>query len=105
MCIGLPMQIVEPRGRMAIARFGEELREIDLALVGPQSPGAWVLTFFDAAREVITEEQAKKTQDALRAVALVMQGETTVDHLFSDLIEREPQLPEHLKLAHPENAE
>ncbi len=105
MCIGLPMQIVEPRGRMAIARFGEELREIDLALVGAQPAGAWVLTFFDAAREVVTEEQAKKTQDALRAVALVMQGDTSVDHLFADLIGREPQLPEHLRPALPENAE
>ncbi|MFZ1108113.1 MAG: HypC/HybG/HupF family hydrogenase formation chaperone [Rhodomicrobium sp.] len=105
MCIGLPMQILEPRGRRALASFGGEPREIDLALVGPQPAGAWVLVFLDAAREVVTAEHAQKTQDALKAVALVMQGETSIDHLFADLIGREPELPPHLKPALPETAE
>jgi hydrogenase assembly chaperone HypC/HupF len=105
MCVGLPMQIVETRGRHALARFGAETREIDLALVGPQAVGAWVLVFLDAAREVITAEQAQKTHDALKAVALVMAGETSMDHLFADLVDREPQLPEHLRSALPKTAE
>jgi hydrogenase expression/formation protein HypC len=105
MCIGLPMQIVEPRGRRALASLGGELREIDLALVGEQPAGAWVLVFLDAAREVISADQAQKTHDALKAVALVMQGETSVDHLFADLIGREPELPEHLRGALPKAAE
>jgi hypothetical protein len=53
--------------------------------------------FLDAAREVITARDAAKIGDALKALALVMQGETSVDHLFADLIGREPELPEHLK--------
>jgi hydrogenase expression/formation protein HypC len=97
MCVGLPMQIVEPRGRWAAASFGAETREIDMALIGEQPAGAWVLVFLDAAREVISPEQARKTHDALKAVALVMEGETSIDHLFADLIGREPQLPEHLR--------
>jgi hydrogenase assembly chaperone HypC/HupF len=105
MCIGLPMQIVEPRGRYALCRYGAGLREIDLALVGDQPSGAWVLVFLDAAREVITAEQAAKTQDALHALALVMQGETSVDHLFADLVGREPELPAHLKALLPKTVE
>jgi hydrogenase assembly chaperone HypC/HupF len=99
------MQIIEARGRRALASFGGEVREIDLALVGEQPAGAWVLVFLDAAREAVTAEQAQKTQDALKAVALVMQGETSIDHLFADLIGREPELPPHLKPALPKTAE
>jgi hydrogenase expression/formation protein HypC len=105
MCVGLPMQILEPRGRRALASFGGETRDIDLSLVGPQAAGAWVLVFLDAAREVISAEQAQKTHDALKAVALVMQGETSIDHLFADLIGREPELPPHLRPALPKTAE
>jgi hydrogenase expression/formation protein HypC len=30
-------------------------------------------------------------------IGLLMQGETQLDHLFADLVGREPQLPEILK--------
>jgi len=109
MCVGIPMQVVEPKGRFALCRAegthaDAELREIDMVLVGEQPEGAWVLTFLDAAREVISEEHAHQTADALQALALVMQGETSIDHLFADLIGREPQLPEHLRKPEPEGA-
>ncbi len=97
MCIGIPMQIVEPRQRYALCRGNGESREIDMALVGEQPEGAWVLVFLDAAREVISAGDAAKIAGALKALALVMQGETSVDHLFADLIGREPELPAHLK--------
>jgi hydrogenase expression/formation protein HypC len=105
MCIGLPMQVVEPNGRFALCRYGEEMRKVDMILVGEQPVGAWVLVFLDAAREIITAEQAQKTADALRAIELVMQGETSVDHLFADLVGREPELPAHLKNMPPKPAE
>ncbi len=105
MCIGLPMQIIEPRGRYALCCYADEVRTVDMILVGDQPAGAWVLVFLDAAREVITEERAAKTADALRALALVMQGETSVDHLFADLVGREPELPAHLKNQLPKPAE
>jgi hydrogenase assembly chaperone HypC/HupF len=97
MCIGIPMQVIVPRERYALCRGGGEAREIDMALVGEQPAGAWVLVFLGAAREVISAEDAAKIGDALQALALVMQGETSVDHLFADLIGREPELPAHLK--------
>ncbi len=105
MCIGLPMQIIEARGRFALCRYGEEKRKVDMILVGEQPVGAWVLVFLDAARDVMTAEQAQKTADALQAIALVMQGETSVDHLFADLVGREPELPAHLKDMLPKLAE
>ncbi|MFT4079000.1 HypC/HybG/HupF family hydrogenase formation chaperone [Rhodomicrobium lacus] len=108
MCVGIPMQVVQPKDRFALCRAegnaGAELREIDMILVGEQPEGTWVLTFLDAAREVISEEHARQTADALKALALVMQGETSIDHLFADLIGREPQLPEHLRKPGPEDA-
>ncbi len=105
MCVGLPMQVIEPRGRYALCRYAEDVRTVDMILVGAQPAGAWVLVFLDAARETISSEQAAKTADALRALALVMQGETSVDHLFADLVGREPELPAHLKRQLPKPAE
>ena len=60
-------------------------------------PGTWVLVFLDAAREVLSARDAARIGDALKALALIGRGETDVDHLFADLIGREPELPEHLK--------
>ena len=90
------MQVVECGPRHALCRANGEMRKIDMALVGEQPAGSWVLVFLDAAREVVSAEHAAKIGDALKALALVMQGETSVDHLFADLIGREPQLPQHL---------
>lgn len=93
MCIGIPMQVVEVRDGMAVCEGLGERREINMQLVGDQPAGTWLLTFLDTAREVITEEAATQIGDAIMAVNLVMQGETNVDHLFADLIDREPPRP------------
>ncbi len=97
MCIGIPMQVAGVRSRYALCHANGESREVDMALVGEQPAGTWVLVFLDAAREVISAEDAARIGDALQALALVVQGETNVDHLFADLIGREPELPDHLK--------
>jgi len=97
MCIGIPMQVAEVRSRYALCHANGESREVDMALVGEQPVGTWVLVFLDAAREVISTLDAARIGDALQALALVVQGETNVDHLFADLIGREPELPDHLK--------
>jgi hydrogenase expression/formation protein HypC len=97
MCIGIPMQVVERRARYALCAGGGEAREIDMALVGEQPEGTWILVFLDAAREVISTQEAARIGDALTALALVAEGEANVDHLFADLIGREPELPDHLK--------
>ncbi len=97
MCIGFPMQVVEPRNRYALCRREGETREVDMILTGEQPAGTWVLVFLDAARQVLDEDEAAKIGDALTALSLAMSGETDIDHLFPDLAGREPQLPEHLK--------
>jgi hydrogenase expression/formation protein HypC len=33
----------------------------------------------------------------LQALTLTLQGDTNIDHLFADLVNREPQLPEFLR--------
>jgi hydrogenase expression/formation protein HypC len=87
------MQVIEVREGIAVCEGMGERREINMQLVGEQPPGTWVLTFLDTAREVLSEADAVRISDAVMAVNLVMQGQTDVDHLFADLIDREPPRP------------
>jgi len=99
MCIGIPLQVVEVLGdgAAAIARSRAGAAEtVDLSLVGPLEPGAWVLTFMGAARSVLTAEEAAMVADALEALSVAAEG-GGVDHLFAALVDREPQLPPHLR--------
>ncbi|MCI4664575.1 MAG: HypC/HybG/HupF family hydrogenase formation chaperone [Neomegalonema sp.] len=96
MCVGAPMQVIEVGDGWARCRADDGEHEIDTSLVRDLKPGAWVMTFLGAAREEISEEFAKQSADALQALHLAMRGEN-FDHLFADLIDREPQLPEHLR--------
>ncbi len=102
MCIGIPMQIVESRDGFAICRSQDGLHRINTLLVGEQRAGTWLMTFLGSAREVLTPEAAAQILDALQAVQLAMQGDTDLDHLFRDLIDREPELPEFLRKTFPQ---
>lgn len=96
MCLGIPMQVLEVgafRARCA-GRNGEA--EIDLALVGPQAAGNWLLTFLAAAREVIDAERAAAINAAFAALEAAGNGATDFDAYFADL-NREPQLPDFLR--------
>lgn len=97
MCVGVPMQVIEVQGLAArcASRDGEHM--IDVGLVGTVQPGDWIMTFLGAAREVISEDAARATSNALVALEMAMRGETDIDHLFADLVDREPELPEHLR--------
>ncbi|MES9853965.1 MAG: HypC/HybG/HupF family hydrogenase formation chaperone [Candidatus Thiodiazotropha sp. L084R] len=97
MCIGVPMQVVSCEGSYAICEGMGESRRVDTLLVGDQLPGSWLLVFLDSAREVLTEQRADQIRQALQALDMALQGETEVSHLFADLVDREPQLPEHLR--------
>ncbi|MGZ4957250.1 MAG: HypC/HybG/HupF family hydrogenase formation chaperone [Methylobacter sp.] len=97
MCIGIPMQVVETYGESARCIYRGQESLVDMMLVGPQPAGTWLLVFLDTAREVISEQKAKQIADALEAMRLAMQGDNQIDHLFPDLVGREPQLPEFLK--------
>ena len=105
MCIGVPMQVVAVEPGAAWCEGMGERRRVDMLLVGEQPVGSWLLVFLDTAREVIDEEQARRTADALQAVQLAMQGEARVEHLFADLIEREPELPAFLQPADEPSAD
>jgi len=97
MCLGIPMQVIESgpyRARCQGPR-GETL--VDLALVGPQPVGTWLITFLDAAREVIDEARAHAINQALAALGAAESGITDLDAYFADLVEREPQLPDLLR--------
>ncbi len=96
MCLGIPVQVIESGEHFArcAGRSGEV--RIDLSLVGPQPPGTWLLCFLDAAREIIPAERAASINAALAALAAANAGATDFSAFFADL-EREPQLPAHLR--------
>lgn len=96
MCIGIPMQIVTSNGLVAQARGRNGERRVDLMLVGEQMPGTWLLTFLDAAREVIPAETAQQINAALDGLEAAMSGGSFEQH-FADLINRTPELPPHLR--------
>ncbi len=98
MCIGIPMQIVTHHGSRATCEDADGQRfDIDMMLLGELPTGTWVLTFLDTAREVLSGQQALEIQQALLALQGALRGES-IDHLFADLIDREPQLPEFLRI-------
>ncbi len=88
MCMGLPMQVAESGPGYAICDYRGARRRIDTMLVGDQPTGSWLLVFIDAAREVISAQDARKITDALSALDAVMAGSPVdIDHLFADIIE------------------
>jgi hydrogenase expression/formation protein HypC len=97
MCIGIPMQVVETGSGYAWCEGLGQRRQIETLLVGDQPVGAWLLTFLGSAREVLAAEDAARITDAVQAVNLLMQGDADIDHLFSDLVGREPWLPEFVQ--------
>ena len=98
MCIGVPMQVTEPCGERAAWCTGRSGRQlIDLALVGPQAAGTWILTFAGAGREVLDPQAAATIDRALDALEAVLAGDASgIEAGFADLIAREPTLPAHL---------
>lgn len=97
MCLGLPMRIVECHGLLARCAGRDGERTIDLALVGEQPPGTWLLCFIDAAREVIDAATAERVNTALDGLEAAMSGVVDLDVHFPDLVGRTPQLPPHLR--------
>ena len=98
MCVGTPMRITEVDGLLARTTDGSVTETLDLALIGPQAPGTWVLAFLGTAREVLTEDEARKITAALAGLKSVMAGGGVGD-AFADLEARGPQLPPHLEAA------
>lgn len=91
------MQVIGFNGQYAVCERDGQQHLIDPILVGKPELGAWLLTFLDTAREIITLEHATLINNALQALTLTLHGDENVDHLFADLINREPQLPDFLR--------
>ncbi|MBB4267113.1 HypC/HybG/HupF family hydrogenase formation chaperone [Roseospira visakhapatnamensis] len=98
MCLGLPMRILDIRGAEALCQGRGEVRRVSMVLLDPQPVGAWVLVHLDTARQPLTAEEAATIDRALDALETVARG-GAVDHLFADLVDREPELPPHLRPA------
>jgi hydrogenase expression/formation protein HypC len=98
MCIGVALQVIECHEQTAIAAAGARRERLNLALVGPQPPGTWLLAHNGSALRVLSEQEAQQTNAALAALDAVLSGTQDLDTYFADLTTREPQLPPHLRL-------
>ncbi len=100
MCIGIPMKIIAHQGDYyAMCDGMNQQKTVSMMLIGQQPIGSWLLVFQSTARELLDEQRAEHIADALTAVSMTMEGNnsTSVEHLFSDLVNREPELPDFLK--------
>jgi hydrogenase expression/formation protein HypC len=97
MCLGIPAQVLECGEHFARCRSRHGELRVDLALVGQQPAGTWLLTFLDAGREVISAERAAAIDAALSALDAAQSGATDFTAFFADL-DREPQLPDFLRM-------
>jgi hydrogenase assembly chaperone HypC/HupF len=102
MCLGIPMQVTAIEPHHAWCEVDGQRERLDMALVGPQALGTWVLAFQGTARQVMGDEEAAMARAARRALAEVLAGGSEVDAFFADLVGRSPELPEHLRPATPE---
>ena len=96
MCLGIPMQIVEGDDVTALCARGDESRRVSMLLLGEQPAGSFVLVHIDTAVRVLEPDEAGLIEQALQGLAAALRGEN-IDAHFADLIDREPQLPEHLR--------
>lgn len=102
MCIAIPMKVIaEKNGIATCVRDGVNYT-VDLALVGEVNLGDDVLVAQSRAVRVIRPEEAAQINKALAAAAAVAEGkatEQTIRDGFADLVDKEPELPAHLRAA------
>lgn len=99
MCLGVPMRIERFDGDLALCRAegSAERRAVStLLLDASPSAGDWLLVHVNTAVRALSAEEARLITDALGAVAAAAAGDP-FEHLIADLIDREPELPEHLR--------
>ena len=87
------MQVVEPGEFRAVCEARGRREDVDLALVGRQEKGTWLLVFLGAAREVLPVETAAQITDALAALQSVLNGNNSIDQYFADLVDRPIEHP------------
>ncbi len=100
MCIAIPMRVVSAEGLAAECVCEGKTRRVRTALLGEVAPGEMLLVFRDEAIRRMDEAEAAEVNAALTALSGVMAGddsEETIRQGFPDLVDAEPELPEHLK--------
>ncbi len=103
MCMGIPLRVLavgsDGRARCADSAGKPVGTQVDTALLDSvPAPGSWILTHIDVAIRSLEEDEALQIADALEALQRAARGED-FEHLISDLIDREPELPPHLREA------
>ncbi len=94
MCLAYPMKVLSMVGpNVAICDKQGEPQRVDMSFLPDVGPGDWVTVHMGIARDKTTEADAQQIIDALLALDMVRAGETDIDHLFADLIDREPPRP------------
>lgn len=94
MCIALPLKITELiPPHQAVCDAGGTPQTVDISLLDGVCVGDWVSVHRGMAVTRMTEADARLILDALSALDQVRAGETDVDHLFADLVDREPPRP------------
>jgi hydrogenase expression/formation protein HypC len=74
MHVGIPVHIIETKGLSGLARDGDRTVGVDLSLIGPVTPGSWVLNYRGAAREVLHPDEAQRIRAAVGARRPAMTG-------------------------------
>lgn len=98
MCIGTPMEILACADGVAVAAGRGEEARLNVLMIDDPQPGTWLLAFRGVALRAMSAEEAAQTNAALDALEQVLAGESDVaDAHFRDLVDREPQLPAHLR--------
>ena len=97
MCLGIPMEVVSADGNVAVCRGRHGVVRVDATLVAPVAAGEWLLTWLGSARSKLDAAEAGRIDRALDALEAVERGEVDLAKYFPDLVDREPQLPEHLR--------
>ncbi len=75
MCIGIPMRVLEGGEVVALCEGRGERQRINMMMVGDCPPGSWVLTFLGAARDRLTEEEAREINQTLDEIEAVLRGD------------------------------
>ena len=96
MCRGLPRTVVGGDDLSALCEWHGETRRVSTLLVGKQAPGARLLVHLDSAIRVLDDAEAEAISLALDGLAAAAEGRP-FEHLFADLMDREPELPAHLR--------
>ena len=101
MCLGVPVTVVERSERGVLCRDADGgVRRVDVQLLdAPPEVGDALLVHVDVALRPLDAAEARAIADALAAVEAAAAGRP-YEHLIADLVDREPELPAHLRGEH-----